>query len=71
MTMINKLGFISNNYIIIVRIFYGPILSKKLSNKASNFFYISGVGFLVGIEQEYKFHSKKLTKKVACMFAHQ
>ena len=45
-----KLGFISNNYIrLIVRFFYGPILLAFLSNKASNFFYISGVGFLVGV----------------------
>lgn len=63
-----KLGFISNNYIrLIVRFFYGPILLAFLSNKASNFFYISGVGFLVGIEQEYKFLKSK-NKKIACMF---
>jgi hypothetical protein len=63
-----ELGFISNNYIrLIVRFFYGPILLGYLTNKATHFFYISGVGFLVDIEQEYKFLKSK-SKKIACMF---
>jgi hypothetical protein len=63
-----ELGFISNNYIrLIVRFFYAPILLGYLTNKATHFFYISGVGFLVDTEQEYKFLKRK-SKKIVCMF---
>ena len=63
-----ELGFISNNYIrLIARFFYGPILLSYLSNIATHFFYVSGVGFLINIESEYKFLKSK-SKKTACMF---
>lgn len=63
-----ELGFISNNYIrLIVRFFYGPILLGYLSNIATHFFYVSGTGFLINIESEYKFLKSK-SKKIACMF---
>lgn len=62
------LGFISNNYIrMTIRFFYGPILLGYLANKSTHFFYVSSTGFLLDIEQEYKFLKKK-SKKIACMF---
>jgi hypothetical protein len=63
-----ELGFISNNYLrLIIRFFYGPILLGYLSNIATHFFYISGVGFLIDIETDYKFLKNK-SKKIVCMF---
>ena len=63
-----ELGFISNNYLrLLVRFFYGPILLGYLSNIATHFLYISGVGFLIDIKTEYKF-LKNNSKKIVCMF---
>jgi len=63
-----ELGFISNNYLrLLLRFFYGPILLGYLSNIATHFFYISGVGFLIDIKKEYKFLKNK-SKKIVCMF---
>ena len=45
-----ELGFIPNNYLrLIVRFFYGPILLGYLSNVATHFFYVSGIGFLMDV----------------------
>ena len=38
-----------------------------LSNIATHFLYISGVGFLIDIKTEYKF-LKNNSKKIVCMF---
>ena len=63
-----ELGFISNNFLrLLIRFFYGPILLGYLSNIATHFFYISGVGFLIDIKTEYKFLKNK-SKKIVCMF---
>lgn len=55
----------------LIIIFYGPLLLGYLTNKANNFFYIGGSGFLLsaidGRNFEFSF-LKKRSKRVHCYF---
>lgn len=59
---------INNKYLqYFVKLFYGPYLLAKLSNKSDVFIYFWWTGFCVDREMDYKFLRKK-NKKIVCIF---
>lgn len=62
-----SLNIKSKYLLLIIRIFYGPLLLGYLMSKHSHFLYIWSSGFLFDRDFEFKF-LKSIDKKIVCLF---